>query len=290
MAKGVPLLSAALWSDPTVYEGILAESEEALRNQSFDAPEVVVVAGSGLGGFAKQINAETQVSYEVIPHFPKATVQGHEGVLVMGKLGGKRVAVMSGRKHIYEGVDPIVAVHPLRTLLRMGARVVILSNAAGALSRFFTPGDLMLITDHLNFQFRSALLGANLDSMGPRFPDMSEPYDRGLQQIAREVAIDQGLALREGTYIAVTGPSYETQAEVQMLRQFGEAVGMSTVPETTVAVHAGARVLGISAITNSLVLRTDAVTTHEEVMETGRRVSSSFGKLVEGIIDRIESD
>ena len=279
--------ATATWSDPAEYEAIVGESVDALRRQSGEAPEVVVVAGSGLGGFAKHVAAESQVSYDAIPHFPRATVQGHEGMLVMGKLGGKRVAVMSGRKHLYEGVDPIVAVHPLRTLLQLGAKVVILSNAAGALNRFFLPGDLMLITDHINFQFRSALLGPNLDSMGPRFPDMSEPYDRGLQEIAREVALEQGLSLREGVYVAVTGPSYETQAEVQMLRNLADAVGMSTVPETTVAVHAGARVLGISAITNSTVLKTDTVTTHEEVMETGRRVSAAFGKLVEGIIRRI---
>ncbi len=279
--------ATATWSDPAEYEAILGESVDALRKHSGEAPEVVVVAGSGLGGFAKHVAAESQVSYDAIPHFPRATVQGHEGMLVMGKLGGKRVAVMSGRKHLYEGVDPIVAVHPLRTLLQLGAKVVILSNAAGALNRFFVPGDLMLITDHINFPFRSGLLGPNLDSMGPRFPDMSEPYDRGLQEIAREVALEQGLSLREGVYVAVTGPSYETQAEVQMLRNLADAVGMSTVPETTVAVHAGARVLGISAITNSTVLKTDTVTTHEEVMETGRRVSAAFGKLVEGIIRRI---
>jgi purine-nucleoside phosphorylase len=181
----------------------------------------------------------------------------------------------------------MVTVHPLRTLLRMGTKVVILSNAAGALSRFFTPGDLMLITDHINFQFRSVLLGPNLDSIGPRFPDMSEPYDRGLQKIARDVAVEQGIVLREGVYFAVTGPSYETQAEVQMMRQMADAVGMSTAPETIAAVHAGAKVLGISAITNSLVLKTGAITTHDEVMETGRQVAATFGGLVEGIISRL---
>jgi purine-nucleoside phosphorylase len=169
----------------------------------------------------------------------------------------------------------------------MGAKFVILSNAAGALNRFFVPGDLMLITDHINFQFRSVLLGPNLDSMGPRFPDMSEPYDQGLQNIAREVAVERGVILHEGVYLAVTGPSYETQSEVQMMRRMADAVGMSTAPETIAAVHAGAKVLGISAITNSLVRRTDAVTTHDEVMETGRQVAATFGGLVEGIISRL---
>jgi purine-nucleoside phosphorylase len=276
------------WSDPETYRTVLAESTDALAGQIGKPPEVVVVAGSGLGGFAKRLKVDTQISYEAIPHFPRATVQGHEGVLAMADAAGKRVAVMSGRKHLYEGVETIVAIHPLRTLLNLGAKVIILSNAAGALNRFFTPGDLMLITDHVNFQFRSALMGPNLDSIGPRFPDMSEPYDRGLQQLAREVALEQKLALKEGVYVAVTGPSYETQAEVQMFRGIADAVGMSTVPETTAAVHAGARVLGISAITNSLVLRTDTVTTHEEVMETGRRVAAAFGDLVEGIIRRLD--
>jgi purine-nucleoside phosphorylase len=276
------------WSDPETYRTVLAESTDALAVQIGKPPEVVVVAGSGLGGFAKRLKVDTQISYEAIPHFPRATVQGHEGVLAMADAAGKRVAVMSGRKHLYEGVETIVAIHPLRTLLNLGAKVIILSNAAGALNRFFTPGDLMLITDHVNFQFRSALMGPNLDSIGPRFPDMSEPYDRGLQQLAREVALEQKLALKEGVYVAVTGPSYETQAEVQMFRGIADAVGMSTVPETTAAVHAGARVLGISAITNSLVLRTDTVTTHEEVMETGRRVAAAFGDLVEGIIRRLD--
>jgi purine-nucleoside phosphorylase len=280
-------MNTATWHNPEAYEEVLEESAATLRTQFGASPEVVVVAGSGLGGFAKRIRAEAQVSYEAIPHFPRSTVQGHEGVLVMGELAGRRVTVMSGRKHIYEGVDPMVTVHPLRTLLRMGTKVVILSNAAGALSRFFTPGDLMLITDHINFQFRSVLLGPNLDSIGPRFPDMSEPYDRGLQKIARDVAVEQGIVLREGVYFAVTGPSYETQAEVQMMRQMADAVGMSTAPETIAAVHAGAKVLGISAITNSLVLKTGAITTHDEVMETGRQVAATFGGLVEGIISRL---
>ncbi len=252
-----------------------------------DVPTTLVVAGSGLGGFAKTLANPVTIGYGDLKHFPVSTVVGHAGTLVKGLCAGKPILVMNGRKHLYEGVDVNVAVLPLRALLRAGVKTVILSNAAGGLNVKFNVGDLMLITDHVNNMYRNPLIGPNLDEVGPRFPDMSEPYSRELQALARAVALDLGVTLREGVYVGNLGPSYETQAEVQVLRTFADAVGMSTVPETTVAVHAGARVLGISLISNSLVLRTDAKTTHEEVMEAGKAAGDTFCRLVTGIMSRL---
>ncbi|MBI5153655.1 purine-nucleoside phosphorylase [Candidatus Poribacteria bacterium] len=273
--------------DVMVHEGLIREAAESVRAKVGRVPSILVVAGSGLGKFAETLESPNAVSYEDLKHFPKSTVVGHAGKLAWGRAGGRDVLVMSGRKHVYEGVDVRETVVPLRALLTLGVRIVILSNAAGSVNRLFVPGDLMLITDHINNQFRNPLVGANLDSLGPRFPDMSAPYDPALQELARKVALELQIPLREGVYLASTGPTYETQAEVQMFRQFTDAVGMSTVPETLVAVQGGARVLGMSVITNSLVLKTGVVTTHEEVMETGRLVGEKFARLVAGIIARL---
>lgn len=266
---------------------MIEEAAESVRQALGGIPPTLVVTGSGLGPFADQVEGATTVDYGSLKHFPTSAVVGHAGKLVKGTVAGKPVLVMSGRKHLYEGVDVKAATLPLRALLHAGVRTVILSNAAGALNPKFSVGDLMLITDHINNQYRNPLLGKNLDDMGPRFPDMSEPYSRDLQELAREAALEEGVALREGVYVANLGPSYETHAEVQMLRQFADAVGMSTVPENLVAVHAGARVLGISLISNSLVRRTRDEVTHDEVMETAREASERFCRLVAGILRRL---
>ncbi|MCB2155623.1 purine-nucleoside phosphorylase [bacterium] len=273
--------------DPKQHEALIKDAADSVREKVGDVPKILVVAGSGLGKFGESVEDAKSVSYDELRHFPQSTVVGHAGRLVWGKVGGKPVIVMSGRKHVYEGVDVRETVIPLRALLSLGVETVILSNAAGSVNRLFTPGDLMLINDHINNQFRNPLIGANLDSIGPRFPDMSAPYDPELMELARSTARDLGITLQEGTYLASTGPTYETQAEVQMFRSMTDAVGMSTVPENLVAVHAGARVLGISVITNSLVLKSDVVTTHEEVMETGKLVGEKFCQLVAGIIERL---
>lgn len=266
---------------------LVDEAAASIKEALGPVPDILVVAGSGLGSFAGTLGNARRVAYGQLRHFPVSTVVGHAGELVVGECAGRPVVVMSGRKHLYEGVDPTVATLPLRALMRAGVRTVILSNAAGALNVRFDVGDLMLITDHINNMFRNPLIGPNLGAMGARFPDMSNAYDRGLLDVARAAALDAGVVLREGVYIGNMGPTYETQAEVQMLRQFGDAVGMSTVPETTVAVHAGARVLGISLISNSLVRRTDVVTTHEEVMEAGREAAATFNRLVTGVVKRL---
>ncbi len=266
---------------------LLDETAASIKEAFGDIPEILVVAGSGLGAFGERLENAKAVSYDKLKNFPVSTVVGHAGKLMRGTAGGRDIMVMSGRKHLYEGVDVRVATLPLQAMLRAGVKTVILSNAAGSLNVKFAVGDLMLITDHINNMFKNPLIGPNLDDMGPRFPDMSEPYNRELQKVARETALDLGILLREGVYWGNLGPSYETQAEVQMLRQFADAVGMSTVPECIAATHAGARVLGISVLTNSLVLKTDAETTHEEVMETGRQVSDKFCNLVSTIISKL---
>jgi purine-nucleoside phosphorylase len=264
----------------------IQEAAASAREALGAVPSVAVVAGSGLGAFARRLKDPVSVSYDRLRHFPVSTVVGHAGTLVRGTAGGREVVVMNGRKHLYEGADPQVATLPLRALLSAGVKTVILSNAAGGLNPRFEVGDLMLISDHINWQFRNPLIGQNLDRMGPRFPDMSQPYSRRLMALARESAAEQGITLREGVYWANMGPAYETKAEVQMLRQFADVVGMSTAIEDIVAVHAGAEVLGISVVTNTLVAATGP-TTHDEVMETGRVAGERFCSLVEGVLRRL---
>jgi purine-nucleoside phosphorylase len=268
------------------YDRLVAEAAEGVVARVGKMPEILVVAGSGLGAFAGRLEGAQSAGYENFRHFPQSTVVGHAGKLVWGTVHGRGVLVMAGRKHLYEGVAVREATLPLVALVRAGVRIVILSNAAGGLDKTFTPGDLMLINDHINNQFQNPLVGRNHGD-GPRFPDMSAPYDPELMALARACALQEGIDLKEGTYIANTGPTYETQAEVGMLRMMGNAVGMSTVPEAIAAIHGGARVLGISMITNSLVLRTDAKTTHEEVMEVGIAGGDKFCRLVEAIVARL---
>ncbi len=260
---------------------------DALRRQLGTVPPLLVVTGSGLGGFASRLENAVTVSYTELPHFPASAVVGHAGKLVKGALHGREIVVMSGRKHLYEGVDAADAAIPLRALLKAGVRTVILSNAAGALNAKFDVGDLMLITDHINNMFRNPLVGPNLDEFGGRFPDMSEPYSRALQAAAREAAREEGILLREGVYAGNLGPNYETGAEVQFLRQHADAAGMSTVTETLVARHAGARVLGISLISNTLVRSTGPVT-HDEVIEAGREGADKFSRLVTRIVRKVD--
>jgi len=266
---------------------LINESSEFLKKKIGTVPEILIIAGSGLGGVVEHVKNAQEVGYEEIPNFPKSTVVGHAGKLVWGKIGDKDVLVMAGRKHVYEGADVRETVLPLRSMIKAGVKNVILSNAAGGLNKTLKPGDLMLIDDHVNFQFKNPLIGANLEELGPRFPDMSDPYNKDLRAMARECALDLKINLKEGTYIALTGPSYETQAEVGMFKMLGDAVGMSTVPECIVANHAGARVLGISAITNSHVLVAGVKTTHEEVIEIGKAVGDAFCNLVARIVSKL---
>jgi purine-nucleoside phosphorylase len=272
------------------YRAQVEEAAAFLKDTVRPFPQIAVVAGSGLGSFARKVTDSQIIPYDKIPHFPVSTVVGHAGELVTGSVAGVNVVVQSGRKHLYEGVDPKTATLPVRALALAGVKVLILSNAAGGLNRSYAPGDLMLISDHINFLFQNPLLGENVDDWGPRFPDMSEPWDLQLREICRDAARREGVPLREGVYVANLGPTYETVAEVGMERFFGaDAVGMSTVPENLTARHMGVRCLGISCITNSLVLQLGKETTHEEVIEVAKMVEGRFERLLTAVLTEIQT-
>jgi purine-nucleoside phosphorylase len=250
-------------------------------------PAVAIVLGSGLGGLAGDIDAVARIPYCDVPGFPDSTVAGHAGELIVGSLCGMSVVAFAGRFHVYEGHDVRLAAFPARVTRALGARTLIVSNAAGGINRRWEPGDLMLIRDHVNLMFRNPLIGT-LEPGDVRFPDMSEPYDRELGSVASAVAAEQGIVLREGVYAALLGPSYETPAEVRMLEFLGaDAVGMSTVPEVIVAQAIGLRVLGISCITNLACGLSATPITHEEVLRTTARAAARFAALVGGIVQRL---
>ena len=282
------------------YENAV-EAAEFIKSKYPDAIDVAIVLGSGLGGFADEVENAVRIPYEEIPHFARSTVEGHAGQLVLGGLDGKHIAVQQGRFHFYEGYDMPQVMFPVRTFGRMGIGNVILTNAAGSTEPEYPPGSLMLITDHLNCMGENPLRGKNDERFGVRFPDMTQVYDRELQQIANEEAdaiaherFEKGHDeekidfLHRGVYCGLSGPTYETPAEVRMYRQLGgNAVGMSTVPEAIAARHEGMKVLGISCITNFAAGMTGENINHEEVMETGARVAAVFKELLRRVIARI---
>ena len=261
---------------------------DAIRSQLRGAtPDAAIVLGSGLGDLVEEIDAVATIPYRDIPGFPGATVAGHAGALIAGRLEGKFVLALAGRFHIYEGHDVRLAAFPARVVHALGANTLIVSNAAGGVNRLWSPGDLMLIRDHINLMFRNPLIG-QVEPGDIRFPDMSEPYDAQLLALARRVGAEQGILLREGVYAGQLGPAYETAAEVRMLAHLGiDAVGMSTVPEVIVARAIGMRVLGISCITNLACGLTNTPITHAEVLETTARAAKRFQGLVKGIIGRL---
>lgn len=258
---------------------------DAIRAQIGDeTPAAAIVLGSGLGSLAGDIDAVARIEYANIPGFPRATVAGHAGALIAGRLEGKFVIALAGRFHVYEGHDIRLAAFPARVAHALGAPIFVVSNAAGGVNRMWHPGDLMLIRDHINLMFRNPLVGP-VEPGDLRFPDMSAPYDEALLSLARRVAAEQGTVLREGVYAALLGPSYETPAEVRMLATFGaDAVGMSTVPEVIVARAVGMRVLGFSCITNLACGLSNAPITHTEVLEIGARAADRFRRLVRGVV------
>ncbi len=261
-----------------------------VRERTQLQPRVGLILGSGLNPLADVVTGGAVIPYGEIPHFPVTTVEGHSGRLVVGRLEGQAVVVMQGRAHYYEGYSMAEVAFPVRVMQVLGIEVLIVTNAAGGLAPEFKAGDVMLITDHINLigiGGLNPLRGPNLDAFGPRFPDMSEPYDVRLQMLAKEVAINAGVPLREGVYICLAGPSFETPADLRFLRLIGaDAVGMSTVPEVTVARHGGTRVLGLSGISNvapvESVLPTE--TTHEEVLEAGRVLVPRLEVIVRGVL------
>ena len=277
------------------------EAAEFIKSKYDKQIKIVLVLGSGLGAFADEIENAVKIPYSEIPGFAVSTVEGHEGQLVMGEIEGVSVAIQQGRFHYYEGYDIDQVIFPMRVFGLLGIKTVILTNAAGSVLTSFKPGRLMLIRDHLNMMGVSPLRGENDKRYGPRFPDMTEVYDRELQEIAIEeadkIVIKKNekkrkkppkLLLRRGVYCALSGPNYETPAEIRMYRMFGAtAVGMSTVPEAITAHHQGMRVLGISCITNLAAGITNQAINHKEVMETGQKIGKKFKKLLRRIIRRL---
>ena len=260
---------------------------EAIMGRIPVRPRVGIILGSGLGGVADMIDGAVRLPYREIPGFPSSTVVGHAGELVAGTLGGTPVAALSGRFHMYEGHDARLAGFPVRVLHALGARVLIVSNAAGSVRPDLSPGTIMLLRDHVNLMARNPLAGP-VEEGDIRFPDMSEPYDTGLRAIAHAVAKELGVSLEEGVYFGLLGPSYETRAEVAMLARLGaDVVGMSTVPEVIVARARGMRVLGFSCVTNLACGLAAAPITHDEVIETTARVAALLQQLVRGIVSRV---
>jgi purine-nucleoside phosphorylase len=265
------------------------EAVRAVKGRAGEAvPDVAVVLGSGLGDFADRLTGATSIPYEELPNWPASKVIGHAGKLVIGSLGGKRVAALSGRAHFYEGHDLRTVSFAARVIGRLGVKALILTNAAGGINVALTPGTLMVIDDHINLLGSNPLIGPNEDTWGARFPDMSEVYAKRLRALADDVARQQGLRIGHGIYVALHGPSYETPAEIRFLRAIGaDAVGMSTVPEAIVARHMGVEVLGISCITNAAAGVLPQPLNHDEVMEVARQVRGAFAALLEGIIGRL---
>lgn len=263
----------------------------AIRGRVDSHPRVGIILGSGLGPLAKSVESATLVPFQDLPFWPVSTVPGHQGRLVIGNLEGQQVLVMQGRAHFYEGYDMSQVGLPVRVMQRLGIQVLIVTNAAGAVNPDFNPGDLMLITDHLNLigmAGNSPLRGPNLDEFGPRFPDMSRAYDLELCNIARQVAAENQVLLHQGIYVCLAGPSFETPADLRFLRAIGaDAVGMSTVPEVTVARHGDLRVLGISGISNKANLDGNTTTTHEEVLEAGKVIVPKLATIIRGVLRRL---
>lgn len=248
-------------------------------------PTVGIILGTGLGGLVNEIEIIHNIKYSDIPNFPVSTVDGHKGELILGILGGKPILAMRGRFHFYEGYSMKEVTFPVRVMNDLGIKTLLVSNASGGLNPDFKVGDIMMITDHINMFGNSPLIGPNLDELGPRFPDMSEAYDRGLKGSALKIASDNGIDLKQGVYVGVTGPTFETPAEYKMFRLLGgDAIGMSTVPEVIVARHMGMRVFGLSIITDSGVPGEIVEITHEEVQEVAKRAEPQLSLIVKEVV------
>ena len=261
---------------------------QAIRARFARPIEAAIILGTGLGGLADEINVEQSIDYPELPNFPLSTVESHSGRLLCGTLGGKTIVAMQGRLHRYEGYSLQQVTFPVRVLRALGAETLIVSNACGGMHPLWAAGDLMLIADHLNLLGDNPLIGPNDDAMGPRFPDMSEPYDAALRQLARDVAREHGITLREGVYAAVQGPNLETRAEYRYLRAIGaDVVGMSTVPEVIVARHGGMRVLGLSIITDQCLPDALAPASLPQILRIARAAEPRLTAVVAGVISRL---
>lgn len=264
----------------------LKETTSYIRTIISSTPEVGIVLGSGLGNFSKELNIEKELGYNEIPHFPIATVEGHSGKLLFGKIGSKNVVAMAGRFHFYEGYKADEVAYPIRVLKYLGIHTLLISNAAGGVNPGFKVGDLMILTDHISFATVNPLVGKNHPDLGPRFPDMSHPYSKKLIDKAKTIAADMNIQLKEGIYFGVTGPTFETRAEYKMIQKLGgDAVGMSTVQEVIIAVHMGLAVFAMSVITDIGIRDEENIITHDDVLQAAiqaePKLSSIFRKLVE---------
>ena len=256
------------------------EAVDFIKNIYSDKPAVGIVLGSGLGSFVNEIKIEKEIPYGDIPHFPVSTVEGHSGKLIFGELGGKKIVAMAGRFHLYEGYTSDQTVFPIRVLKFLGIDTLLLSNAAGGVNPSFQVGDLMIITDHISQLAPNPLIGKNYKELGPRFPDMSEPYKKYLINKVKAIAAEKNIKVREGVYVAVTGPTFETRAEYKMILALGgDAVGMSTVQEVITAVHMGLPVFAMSVITDVGIREEENIITHEEVLQAAKEAEPNFKAL-----------
>jgi purine-nucleoside phosphorylase len=263
----------------------LQETTSFIKSMYSHTPEVGIVLGSGLGNFSQEINVEKEIAYEAIPNFPVSTVEGHHGKLIFGELSGKKIVVMAGRFHFYEGYTPEQVAFPIRVMKQLGIRHLLLSNAAGGVNPAFKVGDLMIINDHISFSTINPLIGKNYPELGPRFPDMSEPYSKELIKKARNIAAAAQIKVQEGVYFGVTGPTFETRAEYKLIHRLGgDAVGMSTVQEVIIAVHMSLPVFAVSVITDIGIREEDNIITHEEVLQAAKEAEPKFTTIFKQLV------
>ena len=274
---------------PTIEQ--IDELAGLVKSKTSHQPKIGMILGSGLGALAEEIGNADEIQYGKLQGWPVSTVEGHHGQLVIGNLEGKSVLIMQGRAHFYEGYDMPLLGLPVRVMKRLGIDTLIVTNAAGGVNPDFSPGDLMLITDHLNLigmAGQNPLRGPNLDEFGPRFPDMSRIYDRELADLARKVSSENKLGIKEGVYVCLAGPSFESPADLRFLKAVGvDAVGMSTVPEAIIARHSGMRIMGVSGISNKANLDGNTITTHEEVLEASTILVPKLITLVRGVLQQL---
>jgi purine-nucleoside phosphorylase len=270
---------------------MIDEAVSVIKNRTKQIPEIGLILGTGLGDLADSVKPAEIIPYSEIPYWPKSTIQGHKGRLVIGSLEEKPVFIMQGRAHYYEGYSMPIIGFPVRVMARLGIKTLIVTNAAGAINSEYQPGDIMLIRDHIALIAMSGLnplRGPNIDEFGERFPDMSQPYDLNLQKLAYQVAVEKKFDVKQGVYVCLAGPSFESPADLRFLKVIGaDAVGMSTVPEVIVARHAKLRVLGISGISNKANLDGSTITTHEEVLEAGKQLGPKLEAVIRGILKQI---
>lgn len=272
----------------TELRGHIEEAVTAVRAKTKSEPAIGIILGTGLGALAKEIETETTLDYGDIPHFAQSTVESHHGRLIFGTLAGKKVAAMQGRFHFYEGYSMKQITFPVRVMKFLGVKTLLISNASGALNPLFQRGDVMLISDHINLLGDNPLIGPNDDSLGPRFPDMSEPYTKSLIALAEESALDLRVKLQNGVFVALTGPNLETRAEYRFLRYIGaDAVGMSTVPEVIVAVHMGLKVLGFSILTDECFPDALKPVSLEEVIAVANKAEPKLTKVMKEVVRRL---